>query len=56
VSVHKQAAAFWKKGLTDLQTSQSLHLFSIRADYFVDEVLLGANERKASDTIVFQCN
>jgi len=41
--------------LTFLQTSQSLLLFSIRADYCFDEVMLGANGRKASDSILFPC-
>jgi hypothetical protein len=41
--------------LSALQTSQSLQLFSTRAVYFVDEVMLSVNERKASDSILFPC-
>ena len=41
--------------LTVLRTSQSLQLFSIRAVYCVDEVVLGVDERKASDSILFPC-
>jgi hypothetical protein len=41
--------------LTVLHTSQPLQLFSIRAVYCVDKVVLGVNERKATDSILFSC-
>jgi len=47
VSVHRQSGTLWRKGITVLQNSQSLQLFSLRAVSFVDEVMLGVNERKA---------